>query len=194
MRRRECPRTDGSRSSFKLNDSYAINTMITDTKKSNFENSITTTRAQEMLFECLKDELKELNDYQRSGGNMYLAWFTLHWTVNLGVLAACLSYYDRVQPLLNPLAAVFVFLNALSVVACFAVLRYVRHSEHRAVEILTYLNKQIGAADGAEPETLAIRLCSAYPYALGVRIMWLTQSSIWALILLWVLVLLRLRA
>lgn len=168
--------------------------MIAQNKEPNVYPGITTERAQEMLFECLKDELQELNDYHRTSGNIYLAWFTLHWTVNLGVLAACLSYYDRVQPLLNPLAAVFVVLNALSVVACFAVLKYVHHTERRVVEILTYLDKQIAAAQCAEAQTWPIRLCSAYPYALGVRILWLTQSTIWILILLWVLVLLRLKA
>ena len=98
------------------------------------------------------------------------------------------------QPLLRELAVVFVFLNVLSVGACFSVLSFVNESQRRATQIIAYLNDSLTRALAAkQSEALSIQLRSAYPHLLGVRIMWLTQSTIWALILLWVLVLLKLR-
>lgn len=148
------------------------------------------TAAPPMRFECLKDELKELYDYNRTSGNIYLAWFSLHWTVNLGVLAACLSSYEKVQPLLKEIAVTFVFLNVLSVVACIFVLKFVNKTAKRVGEILTYLNSTLAALDDTL-STAPIELRSAYPHVLSIAIMWLTQSTIWILVLLWVLVFLK---
>lgn len=154
--------------------------------------SVGITRSTEfdsMLFACLKDELKELYDYNRSGGTIYLAWFSLHWTVNLGVLAGCFSYFERVSPYFRWISVTFVLLNVLSVGACVAVLQFVHGLEHRTSEILKYLN---GAINQNSESGQGIKLRSAFPYRLSVRIMWLTQSTIWVLAILWMLVLFKL--
>ena len=162
---------------------------VNDMKKSSLDPDLKT-KAQEMLFECLKDELKDLYEYNRSSGNIYLAWFTLHWTINLGVLAACLSSYERVQPVFKEITLTFVFLNLLSVAACIAVLKFIHALERRVSEILSYMNSAI-AAQNTQSKALTIQLQSAYPYVLSVRIQWLTQMTIWILVLLWLLVFFR---
>ncbi len=140
------------------------------------------------IHDLLLKELEERHHYSRFIAQAYMTWYTFFITLNLFIMGASLTNFDKLADL-DKIANIrlfmvwaFLIFNGLGAIATIFIYRGTKKQRDRIDKIIEELN---GLCKDNHGQRAGITMRTSYPYKLFIRLSYVFAFSFVVLIVFW---------